>query len=176
MKRIFTLILSAAAMLAGSLNAQISPRPRLEDFKTLEDYMEAFIDWKLDQRPPALRKDQTQQPPTATEIFNLRSQCKVMVQKEAVGTQLALPKLKILYWARYNPQSNHCYASMNEIDDHTTTRVLIDVQSGEELASAREGLDPRDEWGSIPGKDLSKLSRHDGYMRALEYMVSLTKE
>jgi hypothetical protein len=171
MKRIFSIIM-AAALVAGGLRAQ-TKRPDLKDFKTLEAYTEAVVDWKLDQRQPALR------PATATEIFNLRTQCKAMVDKNWVITGQAFPKASVISWAHYVPRTNRCYASLNvSYSMESTTWSVEDVQTGERLAWAMEAYD-KEPWrksGDSPGQDHSKINGNDAFMSAMEYMTNLTKE
>jgi hypothetical protein len=175
MKRMLTWIMITAALVTGGLNAQTS-RPKLKDFKTLEAYVEALVDWKLDQR-----QAQTQQP-TATEIFNLRTQCKAMADKEWLTTAAASPKDIVVHWAYYIPRTNHCYVEIKitSFGNNYVTSTLHDAQSGEELANAMETIEqpgkPKREFGRIPGQDPSKTEGHEFFMRALEYMSDLTRE
>jgi hypothetical protein len=78
----------------------------------------------------------TQGGSTATEVFHLRSECASLTEKFGA----LHPALGSSSWAsRYNPKTNRCYALLTEIGSGDIHRELIDVQTGETLASTLRG-------------------------------------
>jgi hypothetical protein len=74
----------------------------------------------------------TQGGSTATEVFHLRSECASLTEKFGA----LHPGLGTSRWvSRYNPKTNRCYALLTEIGSGDIHRELIDVQTGEILAS-----------------------------------------
>jgi len=87
-------------------------------------------------------------PPTATEIFHLRSECAALGEKilenNVVGSALAQSQV-----SHYEPRTNRCYveltvqtADLTKPQD-TMDRFLYDGQTGEMLAVARIGKGKR---------------------------------
>src|SRR5262244_1988050 len=78
-------------------------------------------------------------PPTASEIFNLRSKCAELGQKimenHVIGSALTQDVV-----THYDPKTNRCYAELdvNMADlskfDEYNSRTLYDAQTGEMLA------------------------------------------
>ena len=78
----------------------------------------------------------TQSGSTATEVFHLRSECASLTEKFGA----LHPALGSSGWvSRCSPKTNRCYALLTEIGSGDTHRELIDVQTGETLASTLRG-------------------------------------
>ena len=81
-------------------------------------------------------------PPTATEIFDLRSKCaalgRKMLDQNVIGPALTQTQI-----SRYQPLTNRCYVELNAQTADMTKRmtyfhtVLYDGQTGEMLASMK---------------------------------------
>jgi hypothetical protein len=91
------------------------------------------------------------QPPTASEVFHLRSECAVLSQKILSGLVIP-PPLFGSEASHYDPSTNRCYAEIyvqtDDIDTppekrKETSRYLYDGQTGEMLAGARMLLGQR---------------------------------
>jgi hypothetical protein len=91
---------------------------------------------KAQQRRPGA--DST--PPTATEVFHLRSECADLGHK-IMNDNIAGPGTHQTELSRYDPKSNRCYVEMTvETADqmklpHLIDRYLYDGQTGEMLAA-----------------------------------------
>jgi hypothetical protein len=91
--------------------------------------------------PPPASNQPAFQPPTATEVFSLRSQCAELGQKimenNVVGVALTQGQA-----SHYNPRTNRCYIELTIQTADTTAqlaclnRVLYDGQTNEMLAFA----------------------------------------
>jgi len=119
------------------------------------------------------------QPPTATELFNLRRLCAALgekMDKEMVfgsaltGTQTS----------HYNPRTGHCYVDLVRQDNGTDprsrgywNRTLHDGQNGEILAFAK--IEKGKRVGMVFGR-LSDMRDDLGFSDASEYMDKLMKE
>jgi hypothetical protein len=105
------------------------------------------------------------QPPTATEVFNLRSRCEELGQKiedeNVIGSALTQS-----HTSRYNPRTNRCYV---QLDVHTadlskpatySSTYLFDGQTKELLAwvTSKDGKETNFVVGGPPGRDAA-LSR-----------------
>ena len=83
-----------------------------------------------------------EQPPTATEVFNLRSECAKLGEKLLGGNVvgLALSKYQV---SHYNPKTNRCHVELTVQSADATqelksmSRYLFDGQTGEMLAYAK---------------------------------------
>src|SRR5437867_1255485 len=78
------------------------------------------------------------QPPTATELFNLRSRCAALGEKflEQLSVGSGLTQYAT---SRYDPRTNHCYGDVvtqSTADGSYSNRSLYDLQTGEVLAFA----------------------------------------
>ena len=87
----------------------------------------------------AAAQQRTFQPPTATEVFNLRSRCAALgdkiMENNFVSSTLSQSNL-----SHYDPQTNRCYVELTVIDmsnfGNYFNSVLFDGQTKEILASA----------------------------------------
>jgi hypothetical protein len=112
-------------------------RPWAKRFRTL-----AFVALSL----PLLATDSMAQkalvPPTATEIFRLRSECAALGRK-ILDENIVGPALTQTQISRYNPLTNRCYVELNAQTADNTKKmtyfhtVLYDGQTGEMLASLK---------------------------------------
>jgi len=113
-------------------------------------------------------------PPTATEIFHLRSQCAAL-GKKIFDSSVAGPALYKSQMSRYTPQTNRCYVELTVQTADTTTplrylsRYLYDGQTGEMLAAAqiKEGK----KWGMVYDQSYqTKTLENAGWDDASEYV------
>jgi hypothetical protein len=80
-------------------------------------------------------------PPTATEVFNLRSKCAELAQKILANNVVGSALTKDIV-SHYDPQTNRCYAELdvNSADlrrfSEYYSRTVFDGQTGEILVSA----------------------------------------
>jgi hypothetical protein len=113
-------------------------------------------------------------PPTATEIYHLRSECAALGEKlldaDVVGA--ALYKSQI---SRYNPQMNRCYVELTAQTADTTKplsyvgRSLYDGQTGEMLAIAQ--IKKGKKWGMVYDRSHQAKTLADaGWDDASEYI------
>jgi hypothetical protein len=112
-------------------------------------------------------------PPTATEIFHLRSECAALGEKildaNVVGS--ALSKSQI---SRYDPQTNRCYVELTVQSADTSkpiyyfSRSVYDGQTGEILAIARikNGI----KWGMVYDQNYQTKISNDDYDNARIYI------
>jgi uncharacterized protein YqfB (UPF0267 family) len=119
-------------------------------------------------------------PPTATEIFHLRSECgalgKKILDAHANIIGQALEKSQI---SHYNPQTNRCYVQLTVLTADTTdpfpvitTNYLYDGQTDEILAVAqtRKGLN----WGFVEDQShQAKTLAHGGWHDTIEYIHAM---
>ncbi len=99
--------------------------------------------------------ERTNQLPTATQVFHLRSECAALGQKilngNVVGSALSQSQV-----SHYDPRTNRCYVELTIQTADTTkpldylNRVLYDGQTGEMLAVAR--LQKGEKWGMVYDK------------------------
>ena len=81
-------------------------------------------------------------PPTATEIFHLRSECAALGEK-ILDANVVGPALSKSQISRYDPQTNRCYVELTVQTADTTkpisyfSRSVYDGQTGEILAIAK---------------------------------------
>lgn len=75
--------------------------------------------------------------PSATEIFNLRSECARLAENIGAANRPA-PVLAVKLLSHYDPRANRCYT---ELSTEYTTR-LYDAQTGELLVEAWNGTPP----------------------------------
>jgi hypothetical protein len=88
---------------------------------------------------PCVAAEKTNQLPTATEVFNLRSRCAALGEKllegNIIGTGLSQYQI-----SHYNARTNRCYVELSIQTAETAfdyvNRVLYDGQTNEVLASA----------------------------------------
>ena len=109
------------------------------------------------------------QPPTATEIFHLRSECVALANK-ILEDNAAPQNMTQSVASHYDPVTNRCYVELihqtaNYTDpDQTYLRILFDGQTSQQLAATeiRQGFTS----GSIE----EKLKGPDTYEDATAYM------
>jgi hypothetical protein len=81
-------------------------------------------------------------PPTATEVFHLRSECAALGQKIRERYQLPFPTVQEEI-SHYNVRTNRCYVEIKSITSTIPTReilrMLFDGQTGERLAITYAG-------------------------------------
>jgi hypothetical protein len=112
------------------------------------------------------------QPPTATELFNLRSQCAALGNKFLDDLFAASKSVT----SHYDPRTNHCYGDVvtqSPAVPSYSNRSLFDLQTGELLAFAKT------EKGKKVGMVFSRLSdmRDDvGFSDANEYIDKIVQE
>jgi hypothetical protein len=86
---------------------------------------------------PALAQQRDFQPPTATEVFNLRTKC-VQLAEKMLENLAHGPAITAWQASHYDPQTNHCYVQMttqNIEDQNKSTSVnLYDGQTEDLLA------------------------------------------
>jgi hypothetical protein len=115
-------------------------------------------------------------PPTATEVFNLRSRCAALGQK-FLDELLVGSAISKTLTSHYDPRSNHCYGDVltenirRDVSYHN--RSLFDLQTCEILAFAKieKGL----KVGMVFGR-LSNMKDDFGFTDANEYIDQMTKE
>ena len=90
---------------------------------------------------------------TATEIFNLRSKCQAIVDKEVEELQIGVVgnALKSDVTSHYNPRTNHCYALVTvtknfgfeypQVPNDEYNLTLYDAQTRDLLMNASRGND-----------------------------------
>ena len=111
------------------------------------------------------------QPPTATELFALRTACanlgKKVLDENPVG-----PTLTQSETSRYDLATGHCYVDtyIRSADDKVFVRYLFDGQTGEMLAWAESNT------GKKVGKIFDPTAARDGYDPANAFMDSLMSE
>jgi len=99
--------------------------------------------------PPVKAADQ--QPPTASEVFRLRSECaklgEVIKRDNKVGADLSQDIV-----THYDPKTNRCYAEMTVQDPASEGEYmftyLYDAQTKEQLAFATKNWEKRSGWVS----------------------------
>jgi hypothetical protein len=114
-------------------------------------------------------------PPTATELFNLRSRCAALGEKflDELVIGSALTKSAT---SRYDPRTNHCYGDVvtqSIADNSYFNRSLFDLQTSELLAFAKE------EKGKKVGMVFGRMSdmRNDlGFSDANEFIDKMMRE
>ena len=113
------------------------------------------------------------QPPTATELFNLRSRCAALGDKFLDGFFVTSGLTKSIT-SRYDPRTNHCYGELviqNGSHEFYYDRTLYDLQTEELLASATINK------GKKVGLGGSGELRGDlGFSAASEYIDKIIKE
>jgi hypothetical protein len=116
----------------------------------------------------------TFQPPTATELFNLRSRCaelgKKFLDELAVG-----PETSKSLTSRYDPRTNHCYGDVvtRSQDGSLFIRGLYDLQTGEGLAFAK--IQKSEKVGMVSDR-LSDMRNDLGFSDANEYINKIMQE
>jgi len=118
-------------------------------------------------------------PPTATELFNLRSRCAALGNKflddDPLVGRSSLTKTII---SHYDPRTNHCYGdevTQNVANpDSYFNRFLFDLQTGEMLAFARRTAKEKQN-GIVVGGPLDMRDDH-GFSAANEYIDKLMQE
>ena len=79
------------------------------------------------------------QPPTATELFDLRSRCAALGDK-FLDDLLVGPHIRKSITSHYDPRTNHCYGDLvtqNIVGHSYSNRSLYDLQTGDLLAFAK---------------------------------------
>ena len=115
------------------------------------------------------------QPPTATELFNLRSRCAALGDKflEELFVGSAITKS---ITSRYDPRTNHCYGDLvarTVADGSYFNRGLYDLQTGELLAFAQI------EKGKKVGMVFNRVSNYrddTGFSDSNEYIDKIMQE
>jgi hypothetical protein len=116
------------------------------------------------------------QPPTATELFNLRSRCAALGEKFLQDQSFVGSTLSMSITSRYDPRTNHCYGDVTTRrigESSDFNRSLYDLQTGEVLAFSKV------EKGKTVGMVFGRLSdfRDDvGFSDANEYIDKIMKE
>jgi hypothetical protein len=114
------------------------------------------------------------QPPTATELFNLRSRCSELGNKFLDDFFVSRPLTKSIT-SHCDPRTNHCYGEVVTENPNSSyhIRTLFDLQTEEGLAFAKT------EKGKREGRISSRLTdmRDDlGFSDANEYIDKLMQE
>jgi hypothetical protein len=117
------------------------------------------------------------QPPTATELFNLRSRCAALANKFLDDLSVSRSSLTQTITSHYDPRTNYCYGevmTLNRADPHSYfNRSLFDLQTGDLLAfaSIEKGKNDGTVYGRLP------VMRDDlGFSAASEYIDKLMQE
>jgi hypothetical protein len=117
------------------------------------------------------------QPPTATELFDLRSRCAALGDKYLDDHPASRPLTKSIT-SRYDPRTNHCYGdvstlNLTEPQLSNYNRMLFDLQTGVPLAHASIEKGKRE--GKVFGRPTDKRDDH-GFSDANEYIDKLMQE
>lgn len=114
------------------------------------------------------------QPPTATELFNLRSRCAELGNKFLDDLVVFRPLTKSIT-SRYDPRTNHCYGDVVTQNPHSSyhNRTLLDLQTGEPLAYAK--TEKSKKVGMVSGR-LTDMRDDLGFSDANEYIDKLMQE
>jgi hypothetical protein len=114
------------------------------------------------------------QPPTATELFNLRSRCAELGNKFLDDLVVFRPLTKSIT-SRYDPRTNHCYGDVVTQNPHSFyhNRTLVDLQTGEPLAYAK--TEKSKKVGMVSGR-LTDMRDDLGFSDANEYIDKLMQE
>ena len=118
---------------------------------------------------PAAAQQPTHQPPTATEVFNLRSTCADLGEQilEASGGEIALGISQV---SHYEPRTNRCYVEIIIQPAYITpggqyfVRSLYDGQTREMLAYAKQ------EKGKWEGMVFDRQHQSTGWDEANAYI------
>ncbi len=94
--------------------------------------------------------------PTATEVFNLRSECATLGQKISDSKPSGNYRYSRLQSSHYNPATNRCYVEFSDMGSleakGSYSRFLYDGQTKDELAYAFEDKDKGNTgWINIDG-------------------------
>jgi hypothetical protein len=119
---------------------------------------------------PGHAQQPVQQPPTATELFNLRSTCAQLGQKllDKIDPQPQAPPIETTQISRYDTTTGHCYVEIDarHTDDNGYfVRSLFDGKTGKFIAQARkengsvEGITPRNT-DAGPGKNYEEANAY----------------
>jgi len=114
------------------------------------------------------------QPPTATELFNLRSRCAALGDKFLEDLIVGSAITKSIT-SRYDPRTNHCYGDVvtRNVDASYYLRNLYDLQTAELLAFAKT------EKGKKVGMIFNRVSNYrddTGFSDANEYIDKIMQE
>ena len=86
---------------------------------------------------PAVAQQRDFRPPSATEVFNLRSKCAELGEKILEEQPMNLGTIPSQV-SHYDPRTNRCYVELTVVTDDVNTlhRYLFDGQTKEMLAHA----------------------------------------
>ena len=114
--------------------------------------------------------------PTATEIFNLRSECAALGQKILENNVIGRP-LTQSQVSHYEPRTNRCYVELTvEIANaqtpsgmSSTHRYLFDGQTGEMLAAAM--IEKAERSGKVYDRTyIQQIGNDAGFANATKYI------
>ena len=116
-------------------------------------------------------------PPTATEIFHLRSECAALAGK-ILNSSIIGPALYKSQISHYDPLTNRCYVEIT-IQSADTTRpphdlsqYLYDGQTGEMLAAAQ--IEEGKRWGMVyDWKHQTTTLTNAGWDDAIRYINTM---
>ncbi len=124
---------------------------------------------------------QTNQPPTATEIFNLRSLCTSLGEKLLQENALE-PDFAHQQTSHYQPRTNRCYVEINVHSaniispDYQLTRYLYDGQTKELLAMSKVELKNNKQYGRVYDPQHGPEAKKSGYEETQAYIDERTFE
>lgn len=132
-------------------------------------------------RMPAGAAENAFLPPTATEVFHLRSECAAL-GKKILDENIVGPALHQTEISRYNPLTNRCYVELIVQSADLTkpltslSRYLYDGQTGEMLAATR--AENGQKWGMmydqnhVPAIDIKINAVWDDANRYIDAMLA----
>jgi hypothetical protein len=114
-------------------------------------------------------------PPTATELFDLRSRCAAL-GREFIDDLVVGGAINKSLISRYDPRTNHCYGDVTteRIDNvQYYNRSLFDLQTGDMLAFAK--IEKGGKVGNVFGQ-AAPMGEDLGFTSANEYINKIMKE
>ena len=102
----------------------------------------SWVACRQEASPPAVAQQPVAQPPTATEVFTLRSKCAALGEQILEGNDIGIA-LTQSQTSHYDPKTNRCYVELTVETADTTQPLnersvfLYDGQTKEVLAFAR---------------------------------------